>query len=106
LLINDSDGVWELNTQKARWVRLHSSRGFHVAFDSQGRRILANHHGILLYDGDPFEDPAYVQYVALIEAQEKILTESLVLLASPDERIRQFARLQLQNLSPLIRSKI
>ncbi len=106
LLINDSNGVWELDTHKARWVRLHSTMGFRVAFDSQGRRILANHHGILLYDGDPFEDPGYVQYRALIEAQEKILTECLGLLASPDERIRQFAKLQIQDLSPFIRPKI
>lgn len=101
----DRDGVWEYDGSSDRWVRLHSGH-FHVAFDPDGRRILANHHTILVYDGDPFEDPGYREYERLRKAQEQVLDACVELLESDDERVRGHAMRQIQGLTPLIRPRI
>lgn len=105
LLMHRKDGVWEYDATGGRCVRLHSGY-FHIAFDNKGRRVLANHHTILLYDGDPFEDPGYLLYAPLLRTQEQTLAVCVKLLASPDERIRDFAKKQIQGLSPLVKPTV
>ncbi|MCE5278452.1 MAG: hypothetical protein ABFD92_03560 [Planctomycetaceae bacterium] len=105
LLMHRKDGVWEYDAAAGRCVRLHSDY-FNIAFDSKGRRILANHHTILLYDADPFDDPGYLLYAPLLRAQEQTLAACVKLLASPDARIREFAQEQIKALSPLVKPTV
>ncbi len=103
LMVNRKDGVWEYDGTRNRAVRLHSVGAFlHLAFDLHGRRVLANHHGVLLYDGDPFDDPHYLKYASLIETDKVSLDSCVMLLASLDGQVRQFARRRIESLSPMI----
>jgi hypothetical protein len=102
ILINDRRGVWEYDASRDRLVRLHDTDGFDVAFDSEGRRLLANHHVILLYDGDPFTDPNAQQLASLDDAEHAVLVTCIKLLHSPHQALQDYAEKRLKALSPLI----
>ena len=106
LLANRRDGVWEYDAAGERSVRLHDAGGFHLAFDAKGRRILASHHAVLLYTGDPFKDPGYLKYAPQLASQKKILAQCVKQLASTDGRIRQSGQGKIQGLSLLVRPNI